>query len=54
MILESEAKIKRGWKPPLELYAEALQKLGSPERLNPKYILLKAELDKWNANSFFF
>jgi hypothetical protein len=52
-ILEAETKIERGWEPSPETGEEALQKLGSPERLPPGYILLIAELDKWNRRSMY-
>jgi len=54
MILEAEAKIKRGLEPPVyKTEEEALQKLGSPENFPPHYILLLAELDKWRADSLY-
>ena len=47
-ILETKRQQEIDWKHPVyDTQEEALQKLGSPERAPPCYILLIAELDYW-------
>lgn len=54
MYLEVKRQQEIGWKPPVyDTQEEALQKLGSPERIPPRYILAIYELEKWEADSLY-
>lgn len=54
MYLEAKRQQEIGWEHLVyKTEEEALQKLGSPERLNPEYILLVAKLEKWRAESLY-